>query len=244
MRFTLMLADSQFDPSPCGRFSGDLHQPATFLHELIEFIAEELPRWRDDPDRPGATSETELTEHLCDYLGGASRRSSGWDVLQFRTEVADEQNKGRKIDLVAKPLGITIWIEGRSYTKYEALLPIECKRLPTPKEKDRDERDYVFSQYSSTGGIQRFKAGHHGAVHALGAMIGYLQSEDPVAWTSRISEWITRLASSGQPGWTESDRLQVMLDRKDSRLMVLRSEHERVGDLPRIELRHLWIQMN
>lgn len=238
-----MLADFQIDSAQCGRLSSDLHRPATFLYELLDFIADELPRWRDDRDRPGATSEMALTEHLCDYLGGAARHSS-WDVLQFRTETVDEEYKSRRIDLAPKPRGTTIWIDGRRHTQYDALLPIECKRLPTPMKRNRDEREYVFSQFSSTGGIQRFKAGHHGAVHSLGAMIGFLQSDDTAVWTIRISEWITTLVSAGQTGWAESDRLQVILDNRASRLMVLRSAHERSGDLSRIELRHLWIQMH
>jgi hypothetical protein len=239
-----MLADFPIGASQCGRLSSDLHRPAAFLHELLDFIADELPRWRDDRDRPEATSETALTEHLCDYLGGATRKSSGWDVLQFRTEVADEESKGRKIDLAAKPRGTTIWIEGRRYAQYDSLLPIECKRLPTPGEKDRDEREYVFSQYASTGGIQRFKAGHHGAAHSLGAMIGYLQADKPATWSSRVSEWIRALAGAGQSGWSESDCLQVLVENTSSRLMVLRSAHDRAGNLSKIELRHFWIQMN
>jgi len=59
----------------------------------------------DDPDRPSNTSETILTEHLSDYLTGVARKSSGWDILQFRTEAVDEHRKARKIDLTPKPCG-------------------------------------------------------------------------------------------------------------------------------------------
>ena len=83
----------------------------------------------------------------------------GWDVLQFRTEIRDQNEGHRRIDLAPKPSGGVIFIDGRRHTQYDALMPIECKRLPTPKDKDRDEREYVFSRFSSAGGIQRFKAG-------------------------------------------------------------------------------------
>jgi len=215
-----------------------------FLHEMLDFIANELPRWRDDPERPVATSETALTEHLCDFLSGAARRSQGWDILQFRNESIDEKKKSRKIDLAPKPCGATIWIDGRRHTQYDKLLPIECKRLPTPKEKDRDEREYVYSQYSSTGGIQRFKAGHHGAQHSLGAMIGYVQQDTATAWGDRVRAWIAGLIESGETGWSDSDLLLAVQDDMERRIAVFRSSHDRANGLSKIELRHLWIQMN
>ena len=239
-----MLANSPPTVAYSGTLSRDVHLPATFLHELLAFVADQLPRWRDDPERPGDTSETALTEHLCDYLSGAARLSSGWDILQFRTEVTDEQYKSRKIDLAPKPCGATIWIDGRRHTQYDSLLPIECKRLPTPKGSNRDEREYVFSRYSTTGGIQRFKAGHHGAVHALGAMIGYVQEGTVKTWHERIEMWISDLVSSVQSGWTEADLLHAERHREEVRLAVFHSAHERENGLPKIELSHLWLEMN
>lgn len=238
-----MLADFSEDLSQSGTLSKDVHRPATFLHALLDFIANELPRWREDPDRPIRVAETTLTEHLCDYLSGAARRSPGWDVLQFRTEVIDEQNKSRKIDLAPKPCGTTIWIDGRRHTQYDTLLPIECKRLPTPTGKDRDEREYVISQYSSIGGIQRFKAGHHGAAHTLGAMIGYVQEGTTTFWHKRVTGWIRDLAKAGASGWTVKDQLQIESDDRTLRFAELHSSHDR-EDGTMIALRHLWLEMN
>jgi hypothetical protein len=76
------------------------------------------------------------------------------------------------VDLIAAPSDATVWIEGRSYVDFDTLLPIERKRLPTPKDKDRDEREYVIEGQGTTGGMQRFKAGLHGAKHTMAAMIG------------------------------------------------------------------------
>jgi hypothetical protein len=239
-----MLANSSDASAQSGSLSKDVHLPGTSRNELVDFIAGELPKWRDDPERPHNTSETALTEHLCDHLTSAARMSTGWDFLQFRTEVADEQHKGRKVDLTAKPCGATICIEGRRHTQYDSLLPIECKRLPTPKDKDRDEREYVFNQYGSTGGIQRFKAGHHGGAYTFGAMIAYVQSETRTFWSGRVTEWIEQLVQSSQPGWTTADFLHLEDDNDALRVAVLRSSHTRVTGLPEIELRHLWVQMN
>jgi hypothetical protein len=239
-----MLANTPDTSVQVGALSSDVQKPATFRHELIDFIADELPRWRDRRDRPKETSETILTSQLCAHLNSATRHSNGWDSLQFRVEEADEQNKGRKIDLVPSPRGMAIWVEGRRHTDFDSLLPIECKRLPTPKGADRDEREYVISSHTSTGGIQRFKAGNHGSTHTFGALIGYVQEETTSFWNERVAAWINELVATAQPGWTTKDLLRVAHDDARARLTILRSVHERQGELSDMELRHLWLQMN
>jgi hypothetical protein len=122
-------------------------------------------------------------------------------------------------------------------------LPIECKRLPTPKGKDRDEREYVISGHRTTGGIQRFKAGYHGAAHLLGAMIGYVQEDTTMLWHKRVTGWIEDLVKAGESGWTVKDHLQIEHDDRTLRLTVFRSSHDREIGSP-ITLRHLWLEMN
>ncbi|WP_231471595.1 hypothetical protein [Novosphingobium sp. CECT 9465] len=39
------------------------------------------------------------------------------------------------------------------------MLPIECKRLPTPAAADRDEREYLISRFSSTVGFSALRLG-------------------------------------------------------------------------------------
>ncbi|MCF8177700.1 MAG: hypothetical protein K9J74_04270 [Sulfuritalea sp.] len=239
-----MLANSADHHVQSGALNKEVHLRAASLHELIDFIADELPRWRDHPDRSKQTSETALTSQLCSHLTTASRFSPGWDILQFRVEEPDEFQKGRKIDLVASPCGPTIWIEGRRCTQFDTLLPIECKRLPTPKDKDRDEWEYVINRKATTGGIQRFKAGNYGAVHGLAAMIAYIQEDSPVVWYSRLNTWIKELDGSVYMGWTVKDMLHSgPLDARPN-LATFRSSHSRERGLPDIDIRHLWIQMN
>lgn len=226
-----------------GVLGKDVHLPATFLHELLNFIRDELPRWRDRKDRKKETSETTLSSQLCAHLNSSARHSEGWDILQFRTEEPDEHNRGRKIDLVPAPSGVNIWVDGRQHTDFDTLLPIECKRLPTPTGSNRDEREYVFSKFGSTGGIQRFKAGHHGGQHKLGAMIGYIQNEAGENWVARVAEWIDGLIEAGEAGWTSNDHLLPQSADAKLRLTVLKSVHRRQRNLPIIDLQHLWIQM-
>jgi hypothetical protein len=226
-----------------GRLANDVHKPATHNLELMAFIASELPRWRDHPDRPDKENETALTEYLCGYLNGAANESTGWSHIQFQTETGDEAQGGRKIDLVPKPCGCTLNIGNRRHSQFQALFPIECKRLPTPDDNDRDEREYVFTKEGTTGGVQRFKFGHHGSAHNFAAMIGYVQERDFAHWLTKINGWIRNLASETKSAWNNSDLLQQLNEDSTADVCALRSCHSRAS-LPECELRHLWIKMN
>jgi hypothetical protein len=199
--------------------------------------------WLDDPKRPKQAGETGLTAQLCARLNSASRHSPGWDFLQFRREEPDDLRAGRSIDLVVAPSDVVIWIAGREYSEYRTLLPIECKRLPTPTRTDRDEREYVFSQFSSTGGIQRFKAGHHAAARARAAMIGYLQDRDIPFWRTQLDAWIDGLVATAVQGWSVDDKLALAAHYSATRVASLRSTHQRESGLEPILIDHLWIEM-
>ena len=238
-----MLADKLLRAAS-GMVDKTVQMPDTFRHEVIDFIAEQLPRWKE---RLSATerqeSETFLTDRLRSHLNSTTRHADGMDVLQFGTEVPDEMKKGRAIDLAAKPCGAVLVIQGRAYTDFETILPVECKRLPIPQGKDRDEREYVYSAHSSTGGIQRFKAGHHGGAHNLGAMIAYVQEGETNVWQERISGWIRKLACEAPSSWSLDDLLH---ESASSIIGVarLQSCHSRGASLGMITLEHLWLRMN
>ena len=238
-----MLADFSDRHVQIGSLGKDVHLSAASLDELIDFIAGELPCWRDHPDRPEKTAETALTSQLCGHLNTVARHSAGWDMLQFRIEEPDEQKTGRKIDLIASPCGPTIWIDGRRCTQFDTLLPIECKRLPTPKDKNRDEREYVINRKATTGGIQRFKAGDHGAAHSRAAIIAYVQAETPQIWFDRLNAWITELDGSEHAGWSLQDLIRNESAAAKAGLTMYRSQHTRARGLSHIDIRHLWIAM-
>ena len=242
-RVSSVLADEDEAPVQAGTLNRDVHLPGEWLSSLVSFIAVTLPAWRDDPKRPTRTGETGLTAQLCARLNSVSRHSPGWDFLQFRREEPDDVRSGRSIDLVAAPSDALIWIAGREYNEYRALLPIECKRLPTPTSKDRDEREYVFSRFSSTGGIQRFKAGHHAAAHARAAMIGYVQDRNIPFWFTQVETWIDGLVSATVSGWSVDDKLRLTTHNDETRVASLQSEHQRDLCLDPILIDHLWIEM-
>lgn len=238
-----MLADEDEASVQAGALGANIHLPGEWLSSLVGFIAIALPGWRDDPRRPNQTGETGLTAQLCAKLNSVSRHSPGWDFLQFRREEPDDVRAARSIDLVVAPSGALIWIAGREYSEYRAFLPIECKRLPTPNGKDRDEREYAFSQFSSTGGIQRFKAGHHGAAHARAVMIGYVQDRDISFWRAQLDVWIDGLVATAVQGWSAGDKLELTTHHDATRVASLQSTHQRDADLEPILIDHLWIEM-
>jgi hypothetical protein len=238
-----MLADFPTIPQ-AGKLEPEVQLPGTARYALLDFIADELPRWRDHPERKPETSETALTGQLCDHLNSAARTSAGWSRVQFRTEVRDEVRPGRAIDLAPKPCAAVLIIEGRRHTQFDTLLPIECKRLPTPEEKDRDEREYVVTATGSTGGIQRFKFGHHGADHRVAAMIAYVQDQTFSHWLTQVNIWIRDLSSQTDSAWSASDGLKPLKDNPTAGLCILHSHHQRGGRLEEIDLQHLWIRMN
>lgn len=238
-----MLADEGRSTAHSGALRPDLHLPSEWLSALVRFIGDMLPAWRDDPARPVETSETRLTARLCARLNSLCHHTPGWDFLQFRQEEPDESVGGRAIDLVSAPAGQILWISGRAYNEYQSLIPIECKRLPTPVDPKRDSREYLYSDKSSTGGVQRFKAGAHGAAHPRAAMIGYVQDKDVAHWREQIDAWIDDLIAAPVTGWSHGDRLALASHDTVQRVATLASKHERMGELAPILIDHLWIEM-
>lgn len=242
-RVSSVLADDGDGRAQTGSLDSGVHLPDEWLSSLVDFIGSVLPGWRNDPARPAQTGEVGLTAQLCSRLTSASRHAPGWDFLQFRREEPDETDARRSIDLVVAPSGSVIWINGRQYTEYQALLPIECKRLPTPIGTGRDEREYLYSRFSTTGGIQRFKAGHHAANQIRAAMIGYVQARNIAAWAVQIDEWIDGLERDAVEGWSAADKLNIVEHNTVARIASLQSNHARLAGQNSIRIDHLWIEM-
>ncbi len=228
-----------------GRIGEEVLARNTIRFELIEFIRTELPKWRDDPERPMEHAETVLTSQLCSHMNSVSRISEAWHRIQFGTEIRDENNKRGTIDFAPKPCSVVLIIEGRKYTHFDMIFPIECKRLPTPAGTKRDEKEYVIVDSGSTGGIQRFKFGFHASDHDFGAMIAYVQDAIGFSrWLTRINGWVHDLGQATDSVWCDEDRLELLEEDTDNRVCSLKSNHHRQNGLDDIELRHLWIDMN
>ncbi|AYM14668.1 MULTISPECIES: hypothetical protein [Agrobacterium] len=238
-----MLAENGEYSSQAGALNADVQFTGEWLSSLLEFIATALPAWRDDPVREAVHGETRLTAQLCARLNSLTRHAPGWDILQFRREEPDDTDARRAVDLVAAPRGQIIWLAGREYNEYQTLLPIECKRLPTPPGADRDEREYLISQYTSTGGVQRFKAGNHGAAHSRAAMIGFIQNLNVEHWVQQIDAWVDAIVAEPTIGWSSDDKLALIRNQVSDRVAALQSNHTRQSGLHPIRIDHLWIEM-
>lgn len=233
-----MLADTFTRSLGLGSLAPGVHEPGIFLRQIVDFIEDHLCRWRDHPDRRAVQSEPELTAQLAAYLNSAARYSL--DVVQFVAEVPDSVQPGRRLDLAAQSSGAHLRVEGRSYTLFDVLLPIECKRLPTPNESRRDEREYVLvNGGGTTGGIQRFKLGVHGAAHAVAVIIGYIQDGDAEQWLQCVNRWLTE-AGEADPLWA-GEQLAVVA--KANAAHRFHSNHRRLRGSGSVGLWHLWIEM-
>lgn len=237
-----MLANLERNTAQIGALAPDVQLPSTSLYELLSFIAGELPVWRDRPERRrDRTAETDLTSELCSHLSTAARRG-GWDFLTFKLEPPDETVPGRNLDMAATPCGARVLIGERIYYDLNILLPVECKRLPTPSGKRRDPREYVVSDFKTTGGIYRFKAGLHGAGHDLAGMVAYVEQHDCMYWHREITGWIDELGKTSRV-WSARDHLKAESADKERGTAIYASTHARPNGLPDIEIRHLWVEM-
>lgn len=220
-----------------GRITAGL-TPNAAAANIIGFVEASLPTWRDDPERSAAQSEPQLNSQLATFLNSTAR--TGLPMFCFHHE--ELQGGHRSVDLSAHPVSAGV-IVGKSYSKYDAILIVECKRLPTTPI-DR-EREYVSSPSGKTGGgIQRFKLGVHGASHTWAAMVGYIQKDLGHDWFARINDWIDDLANSTDPIWTSNDRLHSFLRDVVTRTSKAQSEHTRQNaNSGSIELTHMWVEM-
>jgi len=122
---------------------------------------------------------------------------------------------------------------------------IEAKRLPTPRDNKRDEREYVIVNkdkgFDGNGGIQRFKESKHGRDLPYSIMFGYIQDGNDVDyWLLKINTWIMELANAENVFWSIEDRLKKYgFDHKNNRFLSI---HKR-KDKTTITLHHYWIKL-
>ena len=235
-----MIADEPRSNSRIGSADSTELEADAFLRSIVGFVERELPLWGVRADRPQVTDEPRLNETLCDHLECAARKS--FDLIRFVHE--PYQSAGRNADLAVKPSrGISV--EGVGYTEFEQLLPIECKRLPTPKDSRRSDCEYVHGLPGRrTGAIERFKEGLHGPDSAQALVIAYVQEETFEHWVAAINGRLSQLAEKGtdEGRWDPVEHLVGQVSEDEVRLCKLESTHRRASNS--IQIKHLWLQMN
>jgi hypothetical protein len=223
-----------------GRITSGIKLHASIL-SIISFMCEQLPLWRDDPNRVDEPSERKLNSQLSKFLDCQAREY----FPMFRFDHEEPQQGNRSIDISVSPETKMV-IEARTYTIYDPVLVIECKRLPAPSSERKKE--YVTGQSPNkiTGGIQRFKLGLHGAKHDLAAMVGYIQDQIDEGWIDTINKWIKELVAKPIGDgcvWSNDEILHLCEYNILTGVGKCKSKHWRSTNNRKIEIYHLWISM-
>ena len=241
-----MIADEPSPTPAIGAPDAEVLDADAFHHKIVDFIRQELPVWRDRPELPKHKDEPRLNEYLCGHLNSACRRES-FDSVQFLPEPV--QTASRRGDIAVKPLG-TISVEGRAYHDFEQLLPIECKRLPTPPDKRRNDLEYVHGLPGHrTGGIERFKHRLHGPTNQRALMIAYVQAESFTHWLAAINARMASLAQNSADNglWHPAEPLSDVSIAGDTDVRKFTSRHRRLPHsscADDVDMEHLWVRMN
>jgi hypothetical protein len=214
---------------------------STLIERTLQFVRNELPGWRDDPERPPEEAEERLNAQLCKYLNVAA--SHKFPMVHFHHE--EKQTGTRRVDMSTLP-DVSGFIGQTYHTIYDPFLVFEGKRLPAPSASR--EQEYVTGGAEKSGGIQRFKLGLHGAQQNIAAMVAYIQKSDPKSCHSSINKWIRDLASDASAvaeEWFEDEQLGDLADDDTLRVATTSSLHRRNATAisRQIHIRHLWVVM-
>lgn len=215
-------------------------EPEELYTKLYQFIDSVIDGFEPPIQENGRSVEAEdkITVGMSRYLDSESELSD--DVFKFRFVNQDS------------PCDIGVYL-GRGYNKSSKnFCWIEAKRLPTPKQSNRDEREYVFvdhsklnnngnRQFDNNGGIERFKMSKHAAGYPVAMIFGYVQDETFAFWERKINEWLG-IFSTTLP-FTSKEQLE-RVDNQENRYISI---HQRIDKnyqpAGRIKLYHFWINV-
>lgn len=211
------------------------------VEQTLEFVRRELAGWRDDPDRAAEDAEERLNAQLCKYLNVASNHR--FPMIHFSHE--EKQTGIRRVDMSAL-LTMGQFVGLTYHTIYDPILVFEGKRLPAPSPIR--EREYVTGGEETSGGIQRFKLGLHGANQTIAAIIGYIQQGDASEWERTINNWLRELVGTSactDEEWLDGEQLSDFMEDTTLRIAMASSVHKRVSTSVsrEIQIRHLWVSM-
>ena len=224
-----------------GKITSGLAAQDNLVLKTIAFVRNSLPDWRDDPNRPREQSEKKLNLQLVKFLGSQAR--DDFPMICFNHE--EYQWGQRSVDISASPIEQVV-INATTYTIYNPLLVLECKRLPAPSKACVIE--YVTGLDQKTGGIQRFKLGLHGSNLDIVVLIGYLQKDSATHWHKKINSWVSQLCSGiikDVCNWNADEFLESFKEDPSKSISSCRSIHSRIeSNSTKVEIHHLWIRMN
>lgn len=215
----------------------------TLIDRTIDFVSDALIPWSQDTERQKGQAEHQLNEDTLNtqffhFIQGYAKQV-GFDMVTFGREMP--QKGQRKADFSISPY-LPTTIHGTRYNCYEPFLVIEGKRLTSKLPKNR-KREYLTGEGKKTsGGIQRFKLGEHGANHEVAVIVGYVQSNLPLSWLGIINDWVEELAKQRKQEWQANEQLTLEVNCNNQLIKAI-SKHPRSCKITNsdIKLHHFWI---
>ncbi|MFV1976798.1 MAG: hypothetical protein ACC651_13690 [Candidatus Scalindua sp.] len=194
-------------------------QPGKAQSVVIDFLKCNLPLYLSQHDKK-LTGEDDISQAIVIFLETQARQNNSDLLFCFQYKYISSR---RSVD-------IAVVHEG----SFKAFFVIEAKRLPPANTKD-----YVQGK---TGGIERFKKGHHGQGLFVSAMLGYVQKKGFEYWHSNVNSWIDNLTPNSNDAitWCGKDRLRKVESSEDMGLYT--STHSR-PEQKSISLYHFWLNM-
>ena len=164
----------------------ELNTSRSSVGKLIEFLDKYLPEFpalfEKKTNGTNIQAEDDISQEVWEYLQAIAHHTRKIFMFQFQRK---ERGSNRSSDfgvLIVKPFNSN---PSREFFR------IEAKRLPTGYGKR--EKEYVEG---NSGGIERYKRGHHGKDLSQSAIIGYIQKEDSSHWHTKLNQWINDLISN------------------------------------------------
>lgn len=208
--------------NPFGKYKEDLQFQIPLNKSqsiVLDFLKLNLSLYLKQHDA-NLREEDDISQAIVIFLERQSRQGKSDFIFCFQYKYLGSK---RSVDIGVVPQG-----------SFEAFFVIEAKRLPSTKTKD-----YVMG---NTGGIERFKKGHHGKGLVVSAMLGYIQKESFEYWHNKVNIWIADLKTglNDELEWCGKDHLRSI--KSNSEMSLFQSDHSR-SKQKSIALYHFWLNM-
>jgi hypothetical protein len=217
-------------------------QNGQYVESVVSFIERYLPTFALNATIENDDNEWFLNDKLAQFLTHEARFPENLEEefpFTFFPEPKSKKESGKP------DIGAMIVI--RTQRNYDPFFTIECKRLPTPRSKTEEKKEYVTGL---KGGITRFKRNEHGVDLPINAMIGYIEKYDFEYWQNEINLWIESLNGTIEEGketiknikWSSDEILEKIYFNEIARL---HSKHPRINTTSTTELTliHFWVKI-
>lgn len=191
-------------------------------------------------------NENAITNRLCKSLN--SRKPSEYP-FHFHHQNVEDDKENTSTDFAVFGTYAYALENDIDDTDSPSLIKFEAKRLNSSLPIKR-EKEYVCGEYTgrtrvkNSGGIERFKNERHGKDVINAGIIGYVQTESPTHWLTKVNEWIQEQIASPSDSkltWVNDDELKP--NSNVGHLSDYTSLSHRIsGD--KIKLRHFWIDIS